>query len=166
MGVLATEVNEGNPILIPKLYESGLMQDRTADEIVATLATFILDGIPEDFDASSCSDISKQIHAWAEKGRILDSQHHVSSPPDFWNTHPFWGAVVNRWLEGVDAGVIVQEFGIFEGNLMRTLLKVNNLLQEWTAIATFCGDVTMLDKLKDVQILRGVIQPESIYLRL
>jgi superfamily II RNA helicase len=165
MGVLATEVNEGNPILIPKLYESGLMHDKTAEEIVATLATFILDGIPEDSDVTPFP-AAKQIHAWAEQGRRLDYQHCISSPPEFWNTHPFWGAVVNRWLEGVDAGVVVQEFGIFEGNLMRTLLKVNNLLQEWTAMATFCGDVTMLDKLKNVQILRGVIQPESIYLRL
>jgi superfamily II RNA helicase len=167
LGVLATEVNEGNPILIPKLYESGLLKDRSAEEIVAILATFVLDGIPKETDTTYlCNDVAKQIASWAEQGRRLDSLHRISSPPEFWDTHPFWGAVVSRWLEGADAGVVVHEFGIFEGNLMRTLLKVSNLLQEWTSMATFCGDVEMLDKLKDVQVLRGVVQPESIYLRL
>ncbi len=168
LGVLATEVNEGNPILIAKLYESGLLKDQSAEEIVAILATFVLDAIPKEAESTEwpCKDIAKHVASWAEQGRRLDSLHRISSPPEFWDTHPFWGAVVSRWLEGADAGVVVHEFGIFEGNLMRTLLKVSNLLQEWTAMATFCGDVEMLDKLKDVQVLRGVVQPESIYLRI
>ncbi len=167
LGVLGTEINEANPILIAILYDSGLLKDRTAEEVVAVLATFVLDAIPEESNTEyPCQDIARHVESWCEKGRHLDSLHRVFSPPTFWDTHPFWGAIVARWLAGADAGVVVREFGIFEGNLMRTLLKVANLLQEWTAMATFCGDVEMLDKLKDIQVVRGVLTPESIYLRL
>ena len=71
-------------------------------------------------------------------------------------------------MDGAEAGALVQEYGIYEGNLMRSLLKVANLVEEWMAMATFCGDVEMLDHLRDVPgtLLRGLAQPESLYLRL
>jgi hypothetical protein len=51
---------------------------------------------------------------------------------------------------------------------MRAVLKCANLVDEWLAMATFCGDVAMLDRMRGIheRLLRGIAQPESLYLRL
>jgi superfamily II RNA helicase len=102
------------------------------------------------------------------QGQAIDARAGVSSPPDFWDTAPFWPTVTKAWLEGADAGWLAQTYGLFEGNLMRGLLKVANLVNEWIAMATFCGDVDMLEKMREVPtlLLRGIAQPESLYLLL
>jgi hypothetical protein len=71
-------------------------------------------------------------------------------------------------MDGAEAAALVRDYGVYEGNLMRGLLKTANLVEEWLSMATYCGDLEMLDKLKDVRgtLLRGVAQPESLYLRL
>ncbi len=171
VGVLATEVNEGNPILMVKLYQSGILAKKTAAEIVGTLASFILDAVP----AEGCESLGPivreaqvQLDAWAAHGRRMDRECGVDSPPTFWSTHPFWANIMASWMDGADAAILVRDYGVYEGNLMRSILKTANLVEEWTAMATFCGDLEMLDHMKDVrgQLLRGLAQPESLYLRL
>ncbi len=171
-GILATEVNEGNPLLMTRLYQTGLLKDATATEIVATLASFIVDSIPKEGGAADLPAIhvaaQKQLATWADQGRRIDRQCGVDSPPTFWDTHNYWAHIVADWLQGAEAAVLVQTYGIYEGNLMRSLLKTANLVDEWLSMATFSGDVEMLDRLKDVRgtLLRGLAQPESLYLRL
>jgi len=55
-----------------------------------------------------------------------------------------------------------------EGNLMKGLLKVANLVREWKAMATVRGDVDMLKTMDGVEgrLLHGIAVPESLYLRL
>jgi hypothetical protein len=71
-------------------------------------------------------------------------------------------------MDGATAADLVRDYGVYEGNLMRSILKTANLVEEWLAMATFCGDLEMLDHMKDVRglLLRGLAQPESLYLRL
>lgn len=170
-GVLATEVNEGNPVLMVKLYQSGLLAKKTPAEIVGTLASFILDAVP----AEGCQELrpivreaQEHLDAWATHGRRVDRECGVVSPATFWMTHPFWANILASWMDGTEAAILVSEYGVYEGNLMRTILKTGNLVEEWLAMATFCGDLEMLDHMKDVraQLLRGLAQPESLYLRL
>lgn len=171
LGVLATEVNEGNPILMTKLYESGLLANDTAIDVVATLAAFVPKERVEETAASldwpdhlAAGFLGRQ----AKQGEAVDARAGVTSPADFWDIDPFWPTVTKAWLEGADAGWLAQTYGLFEGNLMRGLLKVANLVNEWTSMATFKGDVGMLDKLRDIPtlLLRDIAQPESLYLRL
>ncbi len=171
-GILATEVNEGNPILMTKLYLSGLLAAKTATEIVGTLAAFITDGIPGDVGIADVPPllpaVFRQLQDWCVQGERIDRNHGIESPPTFWRVHPYWDTVVTAWMEGTDAATLVRDFGLYEGNLMRGLLKVANLVDEWLAMATFCGDLDMLDCMRDVRgtLLRGIAQPESLYLRM
>jgi len=55
-----------------------------------------------------------------------------------------------------------------EGNLIKGLLKVNNIVREWKALATVRADVDMLARLDGVEsrLLHGIAVPESLYMRL
>lgn len=176
-GILATEVNEGNPILMTELYLSGLLREATATQIVAALAAFVVDrdaerAVHEDGGDTYMYPIRGLNTFFAEETRRAEAcerRHGVTaSSESFWSTSPFWPTVVAAWMEGAHAGVLTRDHGIFTGNFMRGLLKVANLLNEWVAMATFCGDLDMLDRLKDTptQLLRGIAQPESLYLTL
>lgn len=178
-GVLATECNEGNPLLLAKLYASGLLAEASAAEIVGTLGAFIVE--KDALDASRhpnalkhpvtdrVKEVLLQMEEWAQMGVAIDKRYDIPSPETFWCLSTFWVELATDWFAGTrSAAELVDTYGIYEGNLMRGLLKVAALLQEWTAIATYKGDVGMLDRLRgaDTQLLRDIAQPESLYLHL
>jgi superfamily II RNA helicase len=177
-GILATEINEGNPLLIARLYSSGLLADASPIEIVGMLGCFITD---RDAMEKSChphslpNTISEcvkttllTVDKWALEGLAIDVKYNITSPDDYWSLSTLWVEIGTDWYAGLSAGTISQKYEIYEGNLMRGLHKLMNLMNEWITLATYTADVTMLERLRDVnvQLLRDVAQPESLYLRL
>ena len=172
-GVMATEANEANPILLVELYQSGLLKGASATEVVASLATLM--GDREALQKSEYVNVEGKpaevlafLERTAKKGLQVDQRCGVLSPEEFWSVAPFWSEVAMKWLDGVDAAHLANLYELYEGNMMRGFLKLNNLVEEWLSLATFCGDLEMLDNLKEVsqQLLRGIAKPESLYLRL
>ena len=76
---------------------------------------------------------------------------------------PVW-----RWLGGLTAAELCADYGLYEGNLMRVLLKMVNLLEEWRSLATLAEDVDELEKLRglETRLLRDVAVCDSLYLRI
>ena len=175
-GVYATEINEGNSLLIAKLYESQLLKNATEAEIVAVLGSFLVDN--EALSKSShpmdipLTDVIRQtlmrIDEWGAMGARIDKQYGINSPDTFWNLATLWVQIAQDWLDGTSAAEIAQKYEIYEGNLMRGLHKLVNVVNEWTAVATINGDVDMLARLADTpqKLTRDIAVPESLYLRL
>ena len=86
----------------------------------------------------------------------------------FWELSLFWIEPVSRWLSGETASAVCAEFGIYEGNLYKALMSLNNMLNEVIAIATFCQHTDMIDKLKGCgeALLRDIAINDSLYLRI
>ena len=177
-GTLATEANEGNPLLMAKLWESQLLKSATATEIVGTLAAFIVDREAESktvhpsklppMITSRVKSTLCEIDEWGVKGVSIDRRHNIPSPDGFWSLTTLWVEIGTLWMEGTSAGELSKNYDIYEGNLMRGLHKLASLTNEWISILTYKADVDMLETLKDVQttLLRDIAQPESLYLRL
>jgi superfamily II RNA helicase len=80
-----------------------------------------------------------------------------------------WIEPVSRWLEGEDSPAqICADYGLFEGNFVRTILRIANMTDEWNAMATYLEDVQLLDSLRDVygKLIRDMLVPDSLYLHL
>lgn len=176
-GIAATEVNEANPILLAKLYLSGKLSTASLTEIVGTLGAFIMDREAEQktIHPRSLPNISQTVKdallavdGWGQEGTVIDRNAGVDSPDGYWSLTTLWVQIGTEWVEGVDAAHVSSKYEIYEGNLMKGLMKLNSIVQEWTTIATLRSDVDMLDRMKDAQtlILRDIAQPESLYLRL
>jgi superfamily II RNA helicase len=79
-----------------------------------------------------------------------------------------------RWVQGSAAGstataaTICQDYGIYEGNLMRSILKVANMVDEWVNLATYTQNIEMLRMLEGLRdkLVRDVAKPDSLYLKL
>lgn len=178
-GILATEVNEANPLLIAKLYESQILKDAPETQIVAILASTIVDResiektvhpyeLPPLIPAEVKQTLVK-MDTWGQHGSQIDAQFKIDSPEYFWSLSTLWVQIAFDWIvHKKSAAEIASTYGIYEGNLMRGIHKLSAIVNEWISMATFLADVDMLEKMKNVPelILRDIAVPESLYLRL
>jgi superfamily II RNA helicase len=109
-----------------------------------------------------------QIDAWGNTGTEIDKKNNIQSPDTYWSLATLWVQIALDWLGGATAAHIASTYEIYEGNLMRGLHKLVNVVNEWTALATINGDVDMLEKLRETtqKLTRDIAVPESLYLRL
>ncbi len=176
LGRCATEVNEGHLILMPQLAASGVMDPVPAAEIPCVLATFLREGgekEEEEAVAFSENGLAPETVAalhWCEKaaGDAVDVERRERAigPTGFWNLSRNWVSIVAAWTSGLSVAEIARDFGLFEGNVQRGLLRVANLLEEWAAIATLRSDLATLEKLNSLNFLRSEIVVDSLYLRM
>ena len=178
-GILATEANESNPLFIAKLYESQMVKDAPADQIVAALASTIVDR--ESLDKTlhpyelpplipmQVKHALVKMDEWGQHGTHIDSKYGIESPEYFWSLSTLWVQIAYDWIvHKKSAAEIASTYGIYEGNLMRGIHKLSAIVNEWISMATFLADVDMLEKMKNMPelILRDIAVPESLYLRL
>jgi superfamily II RNA helicase len=126
LGKLAAEINEGDPLIMSRLFMEKTLHSCSANELIAKLAQFLE---PE---------------------------------PLF-----YWSDFMFEWMEGGDLGELCQRYEIDAGNAVRAILKLANIVEEWTILATMCTDLPMLETMKGVKevLVRGIVIPDSLYLR-
>jgi superfamily II RNA helicase len=177
LGILATEVNEGNQILMARAFKEGICSSLTQEELVVFLTAFLGEGkegenpVLSDLAVpSSVKEVLVKVDSWAaeyqkEEDRVLGPQRSG------WSLQTAWMEPCYRWVQGSDkdeAALLCVEYGIYEGNFMRSLLKLANLVEEWTSMATYAQDIRTLELMEGLQqkIVRGIVKPESLYLQL
>jgi superfamily II RNA helicase len=175
-GTLATEINEGHPILMTELFLSKSAHTLSGAELAATLSVFL-----EDFNKEACPrlkdlqipdsipPILEVINTNAVRFGDIEYKVGAAKSEDDWNLSIQWLEPVYRWLteEDIHIATLCQDYGTFEGNLVRGFLKLTNLLDEWTSMATFCEHADQLEKITEIkaQLVRGLVLPTSLYLR-
>jgi superfamily II RNA helicase len=160
-----------------ELFLSKAAHGLTGPELAALLSVFL-----EDFDKDATLSLAsiavptpikeamRLINVDAQTLSDLEYKHQASKSEDDWNLSLQWAELVYRWLteEGVHIATLCQDYGTFEGNLVRGFLKLTNLLDEWSSLATFCENADQLEKITATKslLVRGLVQPTSLYLRL
>lgn len=187
-GLLATEINEGHPILTTELYLSGLLEKMSGKEIMMVMGAFVCEGKDEEQagfyslrDLTISDGVYEAMVFLEEKTNILTSLERstgIVGCDDYWKLGLMWIEIAGRWLSlkadrledshaGGLAGAICQAYGIYEGNFTRGIMKLANLHEELMALATLDANVALMDKLVPLQgrIVRGLVIPDSLYLR-
>ncbi len=174
LGVMATECNEGHMLLLPYIYNQGYLSNLDEESIVGLIASFSED---EDKNHISYNSLPITDHlrscfmAMEEKKHayICDEQaKQVISPSKFWNVQYEWVEAMIRFYKGDNLSHICNDLQVFEGNMMRTISRCNNILEELRALATFQNDVALLQKIENVApkiSCQGLAQ-DSLYLHL
>jgi len=177
-GLLASEVNEGHPFLTTELFLrlEGKAAAWSLTELLTILAIFLGDSPSED--APPISELSVKGSVRAELARIADDArlgyerekaHGLPDDLDFWTLTTEWVEPVAAWVGGETMlPAVAAEFGLFEGNLQRALMKLMGLVEEFRAMATLRADIGWLGLLEGAQmvVLRDVVVAESLYLRI
>jgi superfamily II RNA helicase len=173
-GILATELNEADPILISQFYLSPHSMNVSPKDLLVTLAACITEGKKGDTETSVKElDVSKDVKdAIYEIGDVWNnmraSENKMGAKASDWNLSTFWMEIMNRWMDGEAISVLCEEYGVYEGNLIRSVLKLQNMLDEWRSMASFCQHTEMIKKLEEAHLLlvRDAVIQDSLYLHL
>lgn len=173
-GVLATEVNESHSLMTAHIYHEGLLEGLDAHDILVLLSAFINEKIGGSDDVverpkleSEVLNHLRDIEKLAEKMSVMERRHGFDGG-DFWAVSYSWMEPVMRWLNGDSAASICSAFGVYEGNLLRTVLRIANVADEWISLAAFCEHTEMVAKMTEAKmlILRDIAVTDSLYLRI
>jgi superfamily II RNA helicase len=173
-GVLATEVNEGHALLMTELYIQEKLHHLTGNELVAVLASFQEKKETEDSPSiqelrvsSAVRDAIVSLHKMSSDGQMREEAYGLRME-GYWKLSTQLVEPMLRWMEGEHASVICAEYDIFEGNFIRSVMKMANMMDEWLSMATYCQHVEQVEKITEVRtrIVRDIVISDSLYLRL
>lgn len=173
-GILATEVNEGHQILMTELYTREHLHNLSGEEIITVLGYFMEEKETDNNPSISELNISDNVrNVLVEIKKIAQDYQLIEDDigyviQDYWRTGTQMIEPMRRWIEGENASIICQEYGLFEGNFIRSVMKMANMLDEVLAMATYCQHIEQVDKIMKVRqkIIRDIVISDSLYLHL
>ena len=174
-GILATECNESHTLLTTEFYTRELHKNLSGAELLTAMACFIdekeTDATPSLSEMNVTKEIKEALYSLDDIAKDilqLEAENGICSRESFWKLSTTWIEPIWRWLDGENIAQICSDYGLFEGNFVRAVLRIANMADEWTAMATLYEDIELLEKLKNIrgQLLRDSIVPDSLYLHL
>jgi superfamily II RNA helicase len=171
-GVNATEINEGNALLLSSLYEDGAFVNLSQKQILMILTCFME---KEEKEATTLSSIQvddsvKKIlyncESYCKTVEKVERKYKIAFYE--WRLNYEFIHILQDLINNVSVGTICETYQIMEGNLTRFLLKLLNIVDELKNIATLNSDVNLLEKLENVQSydFYKIAIAESLYLRI
>jgi superfamily II RNA helicase len=181
--IIATELNEAHPILTTELYMSGLMNTLTQDELCILLSAFIEPeknswGFRVPHEVADAVQVAlRKLGMIAREASELESGlRGARSDPAYWQLSAKWPVLMERYFGLLENGsdvtsavtAVCTDAGMYEGNFIRGILKIANMLEELQGVATYMKNIEMLRTLEGAtaRLVTGLIVPDSLYLRL
>ncbi len=166
-GVMCAEINECNPLLLVELITNKYFDGLDAGETIALLALF-LDVKSGDRDMAYDDRFRKYIIDCSTLAEQMDvEESHLGITQSNWNLCDELCDVVMIWIKYGNMSNVYSVTGcaLFEGELVRQLLKLNNICKEVCKVAHILNDDDLLKKLEKHQelLVRGIVMPDSLY---
>jgi superfamily II RNA helicase len=174
-GLLASEVNEGHPFMMTQLFLQQNINPLSQKDLLTVMALFLGERSSETVQRPDDLNVPKPVidALWSMselsvKMLAIEKKHGLPYDEAFWGMSLEWVEPVHEWLQGTSFPELAATYEIFEGNLMKALLKLGGLLEEFQAMATLSGEVDMLKMLEGARqlVLRDIVMAESLYLRI
>lgn len=182
-GLLATECNESCPFILADFYLGLTEYDKTQLVSNTNLLIVLLSVFLEPIEKENSGDIrhmlacvrqsrvpelvkksAESLFSLAERLRDLDGIQ-----PRSINLSGDWMELLWGWLEEEkEPSLLCAEYGLFEGNFVRGIMKLGNILDEWLSLATLCGDTEQIEAVAGLRpkLGRDFIIQDSLYLRI
>ena len=177
-GILATELNESDSLLISQFYLAEYERVQGGGtpleprDILAILASCIIEGKKDEpsLDELDVSAVVKDAlyelnELWNDLRR---AEKAAGAKATEWALGTFWITPMCRWMDGDSVAQICTDYGVYEGNLIRTVLKLQNILDEWRSMAEYCEHIDVLEKFRNAHelLVREAVIQDSLYLHL
>ena len=177
-GTIATQIREVHCLVFSTLIEEGSIINMTTIELVSLFSCFtnitINDEVKHLFPKTNCINLQvilNRINALFLEYQDKEIKYNISSGSDY-SIHYELIDYVSEWCECTD---VIQcrklltrletEKGIFLGEFVKALLKINNISCEMEKIAEIIGNIDFLSKLKTIPelTLKYVVTNQSLY---
>jgi superfamily II RNA helicase len=157
-----------------ELFLSKKAHELGGAELAALLSVFM-----EDFDRDSnynlyelsvpkaVKEVALYMNDESYRLADLEAKCKAFKTESAWFLSLQWMELVYRWItEETHIAILCSEYNTFEGNVVRGILKLVNLLDEWLSMATYCSEASQIEKITALKplLMRDIVVPNSLYL--
>ena len=177
-GHIATHLREVHCLIFADLIDKEMLDDLTSRQLVSIFSCFTnisvqdeLKSIVPKSDNKMIQNMMIKIQEMYNKYQQEEVDNKINTGTDY-NIHFDLLDYVIKWCdcESIeDCKILLQnlekEKGIFLGEFVKALLKINNISSEMEKIAELTGNIQFLSKLKEIPImtLKYVVTNQSLY---
>jgi superfamily II RNA helicase len=177
-GKIASQIREIHCLVFSNLYENKKITMLNSKQLVALFSCFtnirVLDSFKDNNPSSEDAlindlllDIVKIYNEYQDK----ELKRKINNGFDY-EIHYDLLNYIEKWCDSEnieDCKLVLQEIdskkGIFLGEFVKALLKINNISSEFERIAEFTGNIEFLSKLREIpnMTLKYVVTNQSLY---
>jgi superfamily II RNA helicase len=177
-GHIATHLREVHCLVFSELFDKEILDDLTSRQLVAIFSCFTNVSVQDELKAripksdnkiiqNMIIEINKMYDEYQEK----ELKNKINTGTDYEIHFDLLDYVV-RWCDCdsiEDCKFLLQtlemEKGIFLGEFVKALLKINNISSEMEKVAELTGNIQFLSKLKEIptMTLKYVVTNQSLY---
>jgi superfamily II RNA helicase len=178
LGKIAAQIRELHCLTFAKLYMDGTLDKLTTKQLVALFSCFtnikvideLKDNVPKSNDPTVNNLVSKIFHLYDDY-KYKEYMSNINAGFDYDMHYDLLG-YVEKWCDTedvVECKSVLQELGekkeIFLGELVKALLKINNISCEMEKLAEMTNNIDFLSKLREIprMTLKYVITNQSLY---
>lgn len=153
-GRVACEIDTGDELVLTELLFNGVFNDLTVAQIVALCSCFVVtENVKEDMPKLTqelagpfkiMQETAKRVATVSKECKLeIEIDDYVQS------LKPFLMDVMNEWVAGVPFSKICQMTSIFEGNIIRHIRRLEELLRQMSCAAKAIGNTTLEAKFNE-----------------
>ena len=177
-GVIASQLREIHCLVFAELLNENAFDELSSKELVSIFSCFtnvtVDDDIKSHIPNSSNITVDKliqRIHNMYSACQTKEMNYNINSGIDY-NIHYDLIHYVDKWCDCStpdECKLVLQQLsdekGIFLGEFVKALLKINNIVTEFSKIAELIGNISLLSKLREIEhmTLKYVVTNQSLY---
>jgi superfamily II RNA helicase len=177
-GVLASHLRETHCLVFARLLNENAFDELSAKELVSVFSCFTNVTVEDDIknhipnsSSAGCDQFIQRIYKLYSAYQIKEFDYNINSGIEY-NIHYDLIHYVDKWCDCLmpdECKFVLQQLsnekGIFLGEFVKALLKINNIATEFTKIAELIGNVSLLSKLREIEnmTLKYVVTNQSLY---
>jgi superfamily II RNA helicase len=171
-GILASGLREVHCLTFAKLLEEGDLDKLSTNQLVAMFSCFTNVTVSEDLQTIKVPVMMKKVVDLYEYYQDFESTTQVSTGENY-TIHYDLMEYTARWCSAETAEecklvlqTLEQEKTIFLGEFIKAILKINNISSEMEKMAEHLGNMSLLEKLKEIPLktLKFVATNQSLYI--
>jgi superfamily II RNA helicase len=178
-GKIAAQIRETHCLVFASLLDTNQLDHLSSKQLVAVFGCFTNISVQEDnrdlfpnSEDKSVNQMIKKIVEMHNKYMDIELKRDINTGFEYNTIHYDLLNYVEEWYTATDVEScklvlqkIGKEKGIFLGEFVKALLKINNISCEMEKIAEMTGNVSLLSKLKEIpdMTLKYVVTNQSLY---
>ena len=177
-GILATQLREVHCLVFANLFDSKVLDDLTSRQLVSIFSCFTNVSVQDELKSLLPNSNNKPIQDMVIKIKEMYDEYQQKELSSNINTGTDYSIhfdLLDYVIEWCDCDSIEEckfllqtlekEKGIFLGEFVKALLKINNISNEMEKVAELTGNIQFLSKLKEIpiMIMKYVVTNQSLY---
>eukprot|EP00127_Corallochytrium_limacisporum_P006719 Clim_evm8s234 gene=Clim_evmTU8s234 len=169
-GRVSCEISTGDELLLTEMIFNGLLSQLPIDICVSLLSCFTFQEKSKDNSAMTDA-LKKAYDQMIDMAKVIvkvyqESKLDISEEDYLESFHPDLMKVVLSWCNGAKFIEILKQTDIFEGSIIRSIRRLEELLRQLAQAAKAIGNVELENKFTEgiVLIKRDIVFAASLYL--